>query len=686
MGWVYAGRFASTGEVPSDATALYRFADDSAADWRLMHGGSTNGLSPLPTLTDGVLRLTRGANSIQLTTIHLPEGRRIDGEQYRYLVMRLRTSHGRPSQTSPVYFGTLAATASEATRVNMRITGGTDWQTVVLDMGVNPRWAVSPVRHLRVDSFGCDSPGEWVEIDYIAVTRYGPGISQYDYAQTAARSADTQRRTTLRPDNLVLRSSFEDGEPGGWSGGATVVDVDDHPYRTKVAQVSGSSYVPLGEMFDCTPGEVFTLRIDAKSSDATVNITPTIQWFNKAGVVVGYASSPPTESVGTTDWTVGYTLTGKTAPAGAARGRPGLSFHGSGGTVQFTDFIVKRGLNTAGGNVGAHTHAIVDVAGLQAALDSKAADDHQHNGYARLYGGNTFSGVQMFNGDINTGWLTTTGRVRLHTSNMYGIRIGTTINETRPLVNTQKRASVVGYSYAAGESTIPFVGVLQLDSLSTGTFLRIGGPAGDSTIRAPDSVTLVTTKPGETRGTAQWQVDSIGAFLPVANNANDIGATSQRVRNIYAANPLITTSDARLKTAPRVHTAAEDAAALEIMQLPMLWQWLHEADTQGAPYHAGPTVQAVIEIMQAHGLDWSAYSFVRHDTWGAVDEVIETIPAQYDDDGAEIAPEQTVVVQAAQPAGDVYSLCKEELLWFVLPAVTRAMMQQTSASKTQRKR
>lgn len=151
---------------------------------------------------------------------------------------------------------------------------------------------------------------------------------------------------------------------------------------------------------------------------------------------------------------------------------------------------------------------------------------------------------------------------------------------------------------------------------------------------------------------------------PVTDNSISLGEASGRFTAVWAVNATIQTSDARLKTDPRQLRDAEFKAASAIARLPAVWRWIRrvegdencEPEGREARKHFGPTVQAAIAVMEAHGLDPFAYSFICYDEWEAED-------ATYDEDGNETTP--------ARAAGDRYSFRKEELLCFLVAAMAR---------------
>ncbi|WP_329799812.1 phage tail fiber protein, partial [Klebsiella pneumoniae] len=108
-----------------------------------------------------------------------------------------------------------------------------------------------------------------------------------------------------------------------------------------------------------------------------------------------------------------------------------------------------------------------------------------------------------------------------------------------------------------------------------------------------------------------------GGISPTIDNQSALGATSLRWTQLYAANSTINTSDANHKTVPVNPSEAEMAAFYEIASLPWAWQWLEKYQIEGdeARLHSGPTVQAAIEVMGKHGLNWTDYSAFCYDSW-----------------------------------------------------------------------
>lgn len=220
-----------------------------------------------------------------------------------------------------------------------------------------------------------------------------------------------------------------------------------------------------------------------------------------------------------------------------------------------------------------------------------------------------------------------------------------------------------GCGYAlCGHDGSSYVGAKALvGMLSTATW---------SSSSTPTNIFFETTQPGSTSRTTRWYIGDTGNFYPATDNAYSVGTSSLRPSQIYAVNGTINTSDARLKTEPRDITSDEISAFLTIARLPMVWRWLHrvEEEGDGARLHSGPTVQAAIAIMEAHGLEWSAYSAFCYDEWPELQEETVSWEDEYDEHGVLIRPAGNEVVQEYRAAGNRYSFRREELLWWTVRA------------------
>lgn len=217
-----------------------------------------------------------------------------------------------------------------------------------------------------------------------------------------------------------------------------------------------------------------------------------------------------------------------------------------------------------------------------------------------------------------------------------------------------------------------------------GTVLSAYNPAG----------TLYLNANNTTNSTLGRVFVSPSTFSPGSDNTMSCGNGGQKWTQVYATNGVINTSDATHKTDPRNPTSTELDAFYEIGQLPWVWMWLakYSIEGDGARLHSGPTVQAAIEIMGKHGLNWTDYACFCYDSWQEQEEIIrtwdaqpvvyETVPARPEiiKDGVVIepaTPERQVLVSEAveagsevtqeyKPAGGEYSFRKDELLAWIL--------------------
>lgn len=211
-----------------------------------------------------------------------------------------------------------------------------------------------------------------------------------------------------------------------------------------------------------------------------------------------------------------------------------------------------------------------------------------------------------------------------------------------------------------------------------GIIIRNGDPSGPTSAMWRTDIRggagfcniLVNNVVGDNTASARGISLQQAAVQPSSDNLLSCGAASFRWTQVYAVNGTINTSDARLKTEPRQLSEAERNAGSALARLPAIWEWL-----TGDRLHAGPTVQAAMAVMEAHGLDPFAYSFICYDEWEAQEEQWhewEAKEAVLDDDGNVLEPAVEAgreLIQPAREAGDRYSFRKEELLCFMVSAL-----------------
>jgi hypothetical protein len=167
-----------------------------------------------------------------------------------------------------------------------------------------------------------------------------------------------------------------------------------------------------------------------------------------------------------------------------------------------------------------------------------------------------------------------------------------------------------------------------------------------------------------------------GNYAPSTDNTFSSGTASNRHSVVYAGTGTINTSDAREKSQPRDMTPTELAAASDLAKLPCIFQWLAmiaEKGEEGARLHCGPTVQAVITVMESHGLDPFRYGLVCYDQWEEIPEqweVTPAVPAVIDEETGDVIvpeqPERRELIQEYRASGDRYGLRPTELSWFVM--------------------
>lgn len=187
--------------------------------------------------------------------------------------------------------------------------------------------------------------------------------------------------------------------------------------------------------------------------------------------------------------------------------------------------------------------------------------------------------------------------------------------------------------------------------------VSINAPYGWGKTSTPTQILFETCDVDSVARTARWCVDHNGYLSPIGDGIYDIGWGRGRVKNIFAVNGTINTSDARLKNDVRTMSDPETEAAKAIAKEIGFWTWKEQADMNDIREHCGLTVQRAIEIMESFGLDPFNYGFICYDKWDEHTVVSEYGPAN--EDGTENPIYKTI------PAGDRYSFRLEELNLFI---------------------
>lgn len=168
---------------------------------------------------------------------------------------------------------------------------------------------------------------------------------------------------------------------------------------------------------------------------------------------------------------------------------------------------------------------------------------------------------------------------------------------------------VEAYKHSAGDwsSTDWFI-YRRIDATTMGTIIIPGGGTGPTAGGVAFGF----------GGVGQWGVySSDGSLFPLIDNTYAIGTPAYRSSVVYSATGSINTSDAREKTEVNEFSEREMSAARDIAREIGFYKFLSSIEDKGdaARWHAGLTVQRVIEIMESHGLDALSYSFICHDKW-----------------------------------------------------------------------
>lgn len=158
----------------------------------------------------------------------------------------------------------------------------------------------------------------------------------------------------------------------------------------------------------------------------------------------------------------------------------------------------------------------------------------------------------------------------------------------------------IGPSFAAGFN------ISNQQSINYG----VTASAANAQIRCPSNNLYISSQ-----GACVAIVDAGGsqfAFLPLTDNSVNLGGTGFKWKEVWSNIGTINTSDARLKTPLRPFTQAELRAASRIAREVSFWQWKTEVGFSKIQ-RCGLTVQLVMSILEAEGLDPLAYDFIRHD-------------------------------------------------------------------------
>ena len=121
--------------------------------------------------------------------------------------------------------------------------------------------------------------------------------------------------------------------------------------------------------------------------------------------------------------------------------------------------------------------------------------------------------------------------------------------------------------------------------------------------------TRISFMSGETSTIERLRISSTGVVQPGADNAQDLGSSARRWKDIYAGNGAIQTSDARAKTQLRALEPAERHVARSLSRLAGIYRWRSAIEVKGANarLHIGVTAQDVLSAFEAAGLNGFRY-------------------------------------------------------------------------------
>lgn len=156
------------------------------------------------------------------------------------------------------------------------------------------------------------------------------------------------------------------------------------------------------------------------------------------------------------------------------------------------------------------------------------------------------------------------------------------------------------------------------------------------------------------------QIHQDGAIGAGTDNVQSMGEAAFRWSVVYAGTGTINTSDAREKTAVTSLTPQELKAAIELADEIGTYKWLAMLEEKGpsARSHVGLTVQRAIEIMESNDLNPMKYGFICHDSWDAIDEMLDEVGG---------------IVRESRPSGDRYAFRMDELLAFIARGLSHRM-------------
>lgn len=217
-------------------------------------------------------------------------------------------------------------------------------------------------------------------------------------------------------------------------------------------------------------------------------------------------------------------------------------------------------------------------------------------------------------------------------------------------------------------NAVSLTGTALIDAGSVlGLRLRNGGSNGSAYFGA-SAAAVPDLQAYNNGGTLLWCFEGGGPFRPGADNAFSLCTAANRSSVVYSATGAINTSDEGEKKWLGDFTDPYRRAAKRIIAEIGLFQWNDSIAEKGdeARLQIGVRAQQVARIMIEEGLEEAPakgqrpsfrHGFLCYDEWPET----KAVPAQYDEDGALVAP-----AIPARAAGNRYGIRPDQLTMFLM--------------------
>lgn len=171
-----------------------------------------------------------------------------------------------------------------------------------------------------------------------------------------------------------------------------------------------------------------------------------------------------------------------------------------------------------------------------------------------------------------------------------------------------------------------------------------------------------------------------GKLSPREDGKIDLGSADSRYKNVYATDGTIKTSDRNHKQdIKEIDDEVLDAwKDVNFVQYKMKESVKEKGNK--ARKHIGVIAQEIVEVFENHGLNAFDYGIVGYDEWEYQEEINETIPAEYDEDGKLISDSYIEEVQEEKQAGKIYTVRADECL-FLESALMRRELNRLKENK-----